>query len=176
MRRVITGVVDGRAVILDDGPPVQRHEYSGWPGHETAVIWATAHKPSLPLSAEQQPQAGITVAPAQGETRLMIVRFPPDSIFADPRFDGAGYQQEAETYLKGLIDAFEPDGSGFHTTKSIDYDVVLEGEIWLELDDGVKTLLKQGDVVVQGGTRHAWRNRSDRDATMLFVLVGAGAE
>lgn len=176
MRRVITGVVEGKAVILDDGQPAQRREYSGWPGHETAVLWATAPVPTLPVSADQQPQVGISVAPAPGETRLMIVRFPPDSIFADPRFDGPGYEQEAATYLRGLIDAFERDGSGFHTTRSIDYDVVLDGEIWLELDDGVETLLNQGDVVVQGGTRHAWRNRSDRDATMLFVLVGAQME
>lgn len=175
MRRVVTGVVNGKAVILDDGPPAQRREYAGWPGHHTAVLWATAPVPSLPVSADQQPQPGITVTPAPGETRIMIVRFPPDSIFADPRFDGASYEEEAATYLKGLIDTFEPGGSGFHTTQSIDYDVVLEGEIWLELDDGVETRLQQGDVVVQGGTRHAWRNRSDRDATLLFVLIGAVA-
>lgn len=176
MRRVVTGVIDGKSVILDDGEPAHRHEYAGWPGHATAVLWATAPLPTLPVRIEQQPEPGMVVSPAPGETRLMIVRFPPEAVFADPRFDGPGYEKEASVHLKGLIDAFEADGSGFHTTRSVDYDVVLEGEIWLELDDGEETLLQQGDIVVQGGTRHAWRNRSDRDATMLFVLVGAKPE
>lgn len=173
MRRVITGVVDGKAVFLADGEPANRHEYQGWPGHVTSVIWSTAATPALPVSKELEPQPGAKVSPAPGETRLMMVRFPPDSIFADPRFDGPGYESEARFHLNGLIDAFEPEGNGMHRTDSVDYDVVLEGEIWLELDDGAETCLKPGDVVIQGGTRHAWRNKSDRDAMMLFVLVGA---
>ncbi|MFQ3895909.1 cupin [Sphingobium sp. GW456-12-10-14-TSB1] len=173
MRRVVTGVIDGKAVFLADGEPENAHDYVGWPGHMTSVIWATAASVQLPLQLADQPVSGSQVAPGPGETRLMIVRFPPDTIFADPRFDGPGYGAEAAVHLPGLIDAFEPDGSGFHTTLSVDYDVVLDGEIWLELDDGAETCLKQGDVVVQGGTRHAWRNRSDRDTTMLFVLIGA---
>lgn len=174
MRRVITGVVDGKAVFLADGEPANAHEYQGWPGHMTSVIWVTAASPGLPVGLRDEPQPGIRVTPGPGETRLMIVRFPPDTIFADPRFDGPGYAAEAASHLNGLIDAFEPDGGGFHTTESIDYDVVLDGEIWLELDDGAEKRLNRGDVVIQGGTRHAWRNRSDSDATMLFVLVGAG--
>lgn len=173
MRRVITGVVNGKSVFLADGEPANAHEYQGWPGHMTSVIWATAPAQSLPVTRTDEPAPGVRVAPQPGETRLMIVRFPPDTIFADPRFDGPGYDAEAATHLNGLIDAFEPGGSGFHMTRSIDYDVVLDGEIWLELDDGAETRLGRGDVVVQGGTRHAWRNRSDQDATMLFVLVGA---
>lgn len=173
MRRVITGVVNGKAVFLADGEPANLHAYTGWPGHQTSVIWATAPSPTLPVSSDDEPQHGVRVSPKPGETRLMIVRFPPDSIFADPRFDGPGYESEAAIHLPGLIDAFEPEGNGMHRTDSIDYDVVLEGEIWLELDDGAETCLRQGDVVVQGGTRHAWRNKSAADAVMLFVLVGA---
>jgi len=60
-----------------------------------------------------------------------------------------------------------------HVTDSVDYDVVLDGEIVLELDDGQTVQLRKHDVVIQNGTRHAWRNASDRPATMLFVLVGA---
>ena len=175
MRRVITGVVDGKSVFLADGEPANQHAYVGWPGHSTSVLWATATLPSLPIAAQDQPMPGVDVIPAPGETRLMIVRFPPDTIFADPRFDGPGYTTEAAIHLPGLIDAFEPDGSGMHRTNTIDYDVVLDGEIWLELDDGNETLLRSGDIVVQGGARHAWRNRSERDVTMLFVLVGARA-
>ncbi len=60
-----------------------------------------------------------------------------------------------------------------HTTDSVDYNLVLDGEIVLGLDDGQTVALKQHNVVVQHGTRHAWRNASDRPVTMLFVLVGA---
>ena len=178
MRRVITGVVDGKSVFLADSSPANCHDYKGWPGHSTSVVWATAAPAQLPVRSVDEPRSGIssTALPEPGETRLLVVRFPPDSIFADPHFDGPGYETEAATHLSGLVDTFEPDGSGFHTTRSIDYDVVLDGEIWLELDDGAETLLKQGDVVVQGGTRHAWRNRSSGDVTMLFVLVGASAK
>jgi hypothetical protein len=173
MRRIVTGVVNGKSTILSDGAPANLHHYAGWPGHATSVIWATAASPSLPVNIGQEPQPGVRVTPGPGETRLMVVRFPPDTIFADPRFDPVGYGAEAQSHLPGLIDAFEPEGNGFHTTRSVDYDIVLEGEVWLELDDGVETHLRQGDIVVQGGTRHAWRNRSDRDAVMAFVLIGA---
>ncbi|MFF5968677.1 cupin domain-containing protein [Streptomyces collinus] len=60
-----------------------------------------------------------------------------------------------------------------HATPTVDYGIVLQGEIVLELDDGHRTSLSAGDIVIQNGTRHAWRNRSDQPATMAFVLIGA---
>jgi quercetin dioxygenase-like cupin family protein len=60
-----------------------------------------------------------------------------------------------------------------HTTDTVDYGIVLEGEVWLELDDGQQIHLHPHDVVVQNGTRHAWRNRSDKPVRMAFVLIGA---
>ncbi len=73
----------------------------------------------------------------------------------------------------GLAEAMELRDSGMHTTDSVDYGVVISGEITLELDDGAKASLKQGDCVVQNGTRHAWRNSSTTPCVMAFVLVGA---
>lgn len=173
-RRVVTGLRDGRSAFLSDGPPENLHHYEGWPGHMTSVIWATAALPDLPSDGFTTPApAQMRILPAPGETRLMVVRFPPDSMFADPRFDPARLDQELTKHLDGLHQCFEPDSPGMHTTDSLDYDIVLDGEIWLELDDGEATRLQQGDIVVQGGVRHAWRNRSDRTATMAFVLIGA---
>jgi quercetin dioxygenase-like cupin family protein len=60
-----------------------------------------------------------------------------------------------------------------HVTDTVDYCVLLEGELLMELDDGVTTVVRQHDVVVQNGTRHGWRNRSSQPATMLFVMFGA---
>ena len=67
----------------------------------------------------------------------------------------------------------ELQDSGMHTTESVDYGVVISGEITLELDDGATVSLKQGDCVVQNDTRHAWRNGSTTPCVMAFVWVGA---
>ncbi len=173
-RRVVTGIRGGRSVVMSDGPPANAHLYEYWPGFMTSVVWATAPVPTVPPGPDQEPApSGLLVTPLPGETRLMIVRFPPDAVFADPRFDPERLAEEQSFHMRGLAEAFEPDAPGMHTTDSLDYDIVLDGEIWLELDDGQVTHLKPGDVVVQGGGRHAWRNLSDRATTMAFVLIGA---
>ena len=59
-----------------------------------------------------------------------------------------------------------------HTTPTVDYGIVLHGDLVLELDDGHRTPLSTGDIVIQNGTRHSWRNPGDRPATMAFVLIG----
>jgi quercetin dioxygenase-like cupin family protein len=62
--------------------------------------------------------------------------------------------------------------SPMHRTVSLDYGVVLEGEIWLELDSGEKRLMRRGDISIQRGTIHAWRNASDKNwARMMYVLL-----
>ncbi|MBC7297601.1 MAG: cupin domain-containing protein, partial [Demequina sp.] len=68
---------------------------------------------------------------------------------------------------------FEADNPGMHITDSIDYGVCLSGEIYLELDDGAEQRITPGTVVVQRGTRHAWRNRGTEVCTMVYVLCGA---
>ena len=70
-------------------------------------------------------------------------------------------------------DYFEKGDPAMHKTNTVDYAVVFEGEIWLELDDGKTIHLKKGDVVVQNGTRHAWRNKGTEPVMMLFFLNGA---
>lgn len=65
-----------------------------------------------------------------------------------------------------------PHGPGIrHRTRSVDFAVVLEGELELELDNGVKTIMKKNDVAVQRGTIHAWRNVGEGTARMMFVLI-----
>ena len=170
-RRVVTGISNGRSVFISDGPAPNAHVYGSVPGHLTSVLYATSAKPSLPQSHAEQAPPQILITPEPGQTKLMIVVFPPDSVFAT--VDPAAAIEEQAIHIPGLIQAFEPDAPGMHTTDTIDYDIVLDGEVWLELDDGAETLLKQGDVVVQCGTRHAWRNKGDKPATMCFVLIGA---
>lgn len=173
-RRVVTGIKDGKSVFLSDGASPGTHLYQGWPGFMTALIWATEPVPTLPPGPLAEPAcAGVRITPPPGETRFMIVRLPPDTVFADPRFDPEQAAQEQQYHLPGLFECFEAEDPGMHRTNSVDYDIVLDGEIWLELDDGQEVHLKQGDVAIQQGTRHAWRNRSQNVTTMAFVLIGA---
>ena len=78
--------------------------------------------------------------------------------------------------MLGAIEHFEPDNPGMHTTDSVDYAICLAGELVLRLDDGAERTVTPGTVVVQRGTRHAWRNRTSKPAMMAFVLLGATHE
>ena len=97
--------------------------------------------------------------------------FPPDTVMQNP-VDGVQAFNELSAALPGLIETFEPDNPGMHTTATIDYGIILDGELWLELDNGQSRLVRAGDVVIQSGTRHAWRNNSERIARALFVMIG----
>ena len=80
---------------------------------------------------------------------------------------------EIQSKLPGMAEVLEPMHPGMHTTDTVDFDVVLSGEVYLELDDGAELLLKTGDCVVQNGTRHAWHNRSSKPCVIAVTLIGA---
>jgi mannose-6-phosphate isomerase-like protein (cupin superfamily) len=173
VRRVVTGLSEsGKAVIVSDGePPVSRRRVHV-PGFADALVWRT-DVPARPLLAEASEQLRSWV-PGPGETIAMTVTFPPDGVYTDPAFDAAAARAEQLRAIPGLAELFEADKPGMHTTPTVDYAVVLEGEIVLDLDAGETARLRPGDVVVQNGTRHAWRNPGASPATLFVVLVGAG--
>lgn len=175
MRRVVTGHdVRGRSVVVNDGAAPRTHEYISYPGCVTSLAWAT--EPDQPVSKTGEDPTGKTesLLPPVGGTRLMLLTFPPDAVMASPAFDGPGFVAEQLEHGPGLAERFEPDG--MHTTPTVDYTIVVDGEIWLELDDGHLTHLRAGDVVVQNATRHGWRNQSDKPTTLAVILTGADAE
>jgi hypothetical protein len=173
IRRVVTGLdAAGRATVVSDGPPPRSHDLVHVPGMSTALLWATA--PGAPLEAggaDPTPRL-VSQLPRPGGTCFVIVRFPPDSVFTDPGFDATAADAEQRLASPGIAERFEPDNPGMHTTDSVDYIVVLAGQVWLELDDGQLTRLQAGDTVVQNGTRHAWRNLSTEPVTLAVVQVG----
>ena len=172
-RRVVTENINGKSVVQSDGP-MPAYEFRTVPGYEHTLIWVNPVTPDL--SKEQRfDRYPDSVVPGPGGTSLHFVTFPPGSVFADPSFDGRAAQEEALMRLRGLADHFEKEDPGMHKTKTVDYAVVYDGEIWLELDDSETLHLKPGDVVVQNGTRHAWRNKGTKPVTMLFFLNGARA-
>jgi len=147
-RRIVTGHDErGRAVIVSDGPVAvtQVLPEDGVAFHE---VWKTEESPARITRTAGDPFEGsITVAPPANGTRIRINEFKPHSL--------------DEHRLQ----------SPFHTTESIDYGIVLEGEITLILDDGVEVVARAGDIVVQRGTNHAWANRSDQMTRVAFILV-----
>ena len=170
VRRVVTGLSsEGRSVISHD-EMLAEVAYQHTPGFAQALVWATGD----PLVPQDEPPRGplASYVPGPGETVALTVTFPPDTVFADPGFDVAAAVAENLRNTPGLADLFEPDAPGMHTTPTVDYVVVLDGTLVLEVDDGVSTTLHPGDLVVQNATRHAWRVPSDAPATIFVVLMG----
>jgi hypothetical protein len=100
------------------------------------------------------------------------VTFRPDAPLLEDLDVDAGLAEIAEQ-LPGLAEFMEPDAPGMHRTPTVDFDVVIAGELWLELDDGAEVHLRAGDSVVVNGQRHAWRNRSGAPATIVSFLLGS---
>ncbi|MEZ0236596.1 MAG: cupin domain-containing protein [Methylophilaceae bacterium] len=173
IRRAIVGHdAAGRSIVLEDRDAPRVVDFTSLPGFTSGLLWATEGTPSVDVTTDTT-MAIRSFVPAPGGTRLVMVKFPPDSVMGRADFDAAAFGAECLRESPGLAETFELDHPGMHTTDTIDYDIVLEGEITLELDDKREVLLRRHDVAVQHGTRHAWRNRSNQPATMLFVLIGA---
>jgi mannose-6-phosphate isomerase-like protein (cupin superfamily) len=172
-RRVVAGNVNGKSIVQSD-ELMKAYQFKTVPGYEHTLVWINDGTPDL--SKEQRLERyPDSVVPGPGGTSLHFVTFPPVAVFSDPSFDGKAAQDEALIRLRGLADHFERQDPAMHKTNTVDYAVVYKGEMWLELDNGETLHLKRGDVVVQNGTRHAWRNKGTRPVTMLFFLNGAKA-
>ena len=170
-RRVVTGNVSGKSVVQSD-EPLPAYEFKTVPGYEHTLVWVNPTTPDL-REEQRFDRYPESVVPGPGGTSLHFVTFPPSSVFADPSFDGEASRKEALIRLRGLADHFEKEDPAMHKTNTVDYAIVFDGEMWLELDDAKTIHLKKGDVVVQNGTRHAWRNKGTAPVTMLFFLNGA---
>jgi naringenin degradation protein FdeH len=169
VRRVVTGHDDaGRAVITDDGPPPTSVALDAVPGTVFHEIWETASVPAAVDNGPDPTLGPLQLAPPRGGTRVRVVDIPPDTVQnAIPPGDAA-----AAFAAIGATHAHTLDGPHalMHRTETLDYGIVLEGEVWLVVDGG-ETNLHPGDVVIQRGTNHAWSNRTDQTARMAFVLV-----
>src|SRR5260370_9543801 len=167
-RRIVTGNVNGKSVVQSD-EPLLAYEFKTVPGYEHTLMWINTAIPDL--SNEQRfDRYPDSVVPGPGGTSLHFVTFPPSSVFADPSFDGEAARKEALIRLTGLADHFEKEDPGMHKTNTVDYAIVCDGEMWLELDARKTIHLKKGDVAVQNGTRHAWRNNVKAAITRLSFV------
>jgi len=174
VRRVVTGHDEnGKAVIVTDGLSPRSHGYIHHPGFFEALVWAGDGTPALPPDSTDSTEAVKNFLPPPGGTRFLTVTFSPDSIVMSDAFDGPAAGAEQGQYSPGIADCMEPNSPGIHTTPTMDYVIVLDGEVWLEVDDGEEVRLAPTDVVIQNGTRHAWRNKTDRPVTIAAILIGS---
>jgi mannose-6-phosphate isomerase-like protein (cupin superfamily) len=168
---VVTGHdADGRARIVADEPLPRFVERRAIPGMSDGVVWATGTGEADADAAE----AVVAVVPGPGETRFLTVTLPPAAVFESADFDPAAAAAEDAEVIPGLAERFDPEDPGMHATPTVDYVIVLEGEVHLVMDGGEETVVRRGDIVVQNGTRHAWRNLSQSPATLATVMIGVG--
>jgi Cupin domain len=171
IRRVVTGVTpEGKSVLTSDDRP-GGISVQAIPGVGFFLLWGTEGGRRV-LGAGDDAVVK-PYFPSVDGTRFVVVRWAPERQPPEPARDPAEMSAELERLLPGLGGVMEPDHPGMHTTDTIDYAFCADGEMWLELDDGQEVHLTPGSCVVQRGTRHAWRNRGDKTATMIFVQIGA---
>ncbi|ALF55410.1 cupin [Nostoc piscinale CENA21] len=172
-RRIVTGHdQDGNAIILSDAPP-NRVQQVGGPGGPTFFeVWNTREMPVVIDRQSGEPaESGLVLAPPKGGTRIRVMDFPPEgdairgltTAEATEKFSEMGGAEAA----RSRTDAPHPL---MHRTQTLDYAIVLEGELTLVVDRG-ETTVRAGDIIIQRGTNHAWANRSDKNCRVAFVLI-----
>lgn len=161
VRRIVTGESpDGRSYIVSDGPTLNLSipSASGLVGH---VVWATGD--GAAVGDDPAPEGHHFGFHSDNGVVFRIADFPPDE----------SYDHET---IKEFLDENEvrdtesPRHFWFHKTPTLDYAIVLEGEIYAMLDQD-ETLMKAGDVLIQRATNHSCSNRSGRNCRMAFALI-----
>lgn len=151
-RRIVTGIDErGKSVIVSDGEASSIQTVAKTATFVVTNLWRQA---GVPVNNDGPVDDGVggivSLKPPLDGSVFRMVEFPPDSHWRD-REDGPADQ--------------------VHATPSLDYVILLSGEIWASLDEE-ETLMRPGEVLIQRGTRHAWSNRSDRQAVVAFILIG----
>jgi len=170
VRRIVTTSTNGLSHVAHDDQ-VEPITVSALPGYRWHRLWSFDTPTTDPPSADIQ--SGLPHFPPPGGLRFTLYTVPPESA-GRPQTLPPAAERELEAALPGRAAHMESDQDGMHRTPSLDFVLVVSGEIWLELDND-EVHLREGDCIVQNGSRHAWRNKSDKPCTMAVVLVGTGA-
>lgn len=160
VRRIVTGeTASGRSTIVSDQATPNVVDREGAPIAQ--VVWATgqARAPGV----EPAPAGHAFPFHSENGSLLRVVDFPPDEMYD---------REKLAAFLdaSGVRDKGNPRHFWFHKTESLDYAIVLEGEIVALLDEG-ETVMKAGDVLIQRATNHSWSNRTQKNCRMAFVLL-----
>jgi hypothetical protein len=168
VRRIVTGHNrEGRAVISMDGAPLI-YPLKAVPGTVFHEVWNSA---SIPVRIDNAPDPTLKplqLRPQACGSLIRIVDIPPDSL-------QNAISREAASAAFAEIGAAHAEVADsrhrlMHRTETLDYGILISGELWLMLDED-EVRLEPGDIVIQRGTNHAWSNRTEEMARMIFVLL-----
>ena len=171
IRRVITGHnADGKSVVVIDQTMTADLGHvltpEGQPNVRLSDVWISRHVPDSNQGNDDTVDEKVTLEPPAGGAVFRTLEIPPDSA---RNFDAM------RRYFEQMGASDRLDGQkhpGMHATNTVDYLIVLSGEVWMILDEE-EILLRQGDTCVQRGTMHAWSNRSDVPCTLAAILIDA---
>lgn len=173
IRRIVTGHdANGRSIVTHDGPAPSVHTNPKRVGYVLTQLWATQQTPAQVGNEPDPTSMPLKLEPPKNGSVVRIVEFGPEGDWLERLSTddtkvawGALGTSTASTNQRG--DARHPF---MHRTESVDYGLVLDGEITLVLDEA-EVVMKAGDFLVERGTNHAWANRSGKPCRILFVLI-----
>ena len=170
IRRLVTGHdAEGKAVCISDTTAVNVLSRPNRPGVTLSNLWQTDSSPCTFRGPTETVDGPFVLHPPASGTVFRTVQFEPEDPEALASLDGKSAFAEMGAADNIVENARHPF---MHRTNTVDYAVVLSGEIYLMLDDE-EYLLKTGDTVVQRGTNHAWSNRGKEPCEIAFILVDA---
>jgi len=172
-RRIVTGHdADGKAIIISDAAPALIQLIGGTGGPTFTEVWHTQETPALiQRHSSQFDEKSLVLGPPKNGTRIRVIEFPPEGEEVR-RLTGEDALEKFRSM--GGADASTAGAAAphplMHRTQTVDYGIVLDGEITLIVDKS-ETVIRPGDIVIQNGTNHAWANRSGKACRMAFVLI-----
>ncbi len=169
IRRVLTGAdANGRSIFVEDGESPAIRRVTERPGYRVTNIWRTGPAPDA-VDAPDSISVHKGVLPPRHGTVLRVIDYPPEP--RDPlelkRMQDATF---AQLYPDAQHELKPGEHPGMHCTDTVDYVLILIGEITAILEEQ-ETVLRAGDILVQRGTNHAWANRSGKPARIAFILI-----
>jgi mannose-6-phosphate isomerase-like protein (cupin superfamily) len=168
-RRVVTGHdARGRSVVIMDGESPYSFFLEKAGGLQLTELWETPSSPADNSGAKDAADHERRIEPVDGGSVFRIIEYPPDRVRL-ATIDPESFYPAMGAEAAGKAERRHP---GMHKTNTVDYAIVLSGEIYAVLDQS-EVLLRAGDCLVQRGTRHAWSNRTGEPCVIAFVLVAA---
>lgn len=165
VRRVVTGHdADNKSIIVADGPPARIFDNLGQVGLVFQEIWNTTQTPApIDRDRSEADEDGLVLAPPTNGVRIRVLDIPPDT--PDENLDEV-FENISASHEQVSSDRHP----SFHRTETVDFGIVLSGEIVLLMDEQ-ETTVGPGEIVVQRGTNHGWANRTDTPCRIAFILI-----
>lgn len=177
VRRIVTGHdSQGRSIFLSDEVSTHQHPNPIDPNRGLTDLWRSNETPANNEGSADNAAVQVVLTPPQNGSVFRYFQIPPDD--RDPNKTPEPLQADADASFKAMGAGHnrEPNARhpNMHKTDSVDYIILLEGEVTLILDEG-EVDMNPLDVVVQRGTNHAWSNRRDKIAVLAGILIDAQA-